>query len=43
VLGVALAFTSFGAFWISFWALIAFFAGGIPAQHLGAVGLYLIS
>ncbi|HVO52825.1 MAG TPA: acetate uptake transporter [Solirubrobacterales bacterium] len=40
----AVAFTSFGAFWISFWALITFFAGDIPAEHLGAaVGLYLIA
>jgi succinate-acetate transporter protein len=40
----ALAFTSYGAFWISFWALITFFAPDIPAEHLGAaVGLYLIS
>jgi succinate-acetate transporter protein len=40
----AVAFTSFGAFWISFWALIAFFAGEIPAEHLGsAVGLYLVA
>ncbi len=40
----AVAFTSFGAFWISFWALLTFFAGDIPAAHLGdAVGLYLIA
>jgi hypothetical protein len=40
----AVAFTSFGAFWISFWALITFFAGDIPAAELGsAVGLYLIA
>jgi succinate-acetate transporter protein len=40
----AVAFTSYGAFWISFWALITFFAPNIPAEHLGAaVGLYLIS
>jgi uncharacterized protein len=40
----ALAFTSYGAFWISFWALITFFAPDIPAEHLGAaVGLYLVS
>src|ERR1700710_362782 len=40
----AVAFTSYGAFWISFWALITFFAPNIPAEPLGAaVGLYLIS
>src|SRR5215469_7172978 len=40
----AVAFTSFGAFWISFWALVTFFAGQIPAEHVGsAVGLYLIA
>jgi succinate-acetate transporter protein len=40
----AVAFTSFGAFWLSFWAFVTFFAGDIPAEHLGsAVGLYLIA
>ena len=40
----AVAFSSFGAFWISFWALITFFADSIPAEHLGAsLGLYLIA
>jgi succinate-acetate transporter protein len=40
----AVAFTSFGAFWVSFWALITFFAPTIPPEHVGAaVGLYLIS
>ena len=40
----AVAFTSFGAFWISYWALVTFFIGEIPAAHVGAaVGLYLIS
>ena len=40
----AVAFCSYGAFWISFWAFVAFFAGDIPAAHLGdAVGLYLIA
>ena len=40
----AVAFTSFGAFWISFWALVTFFAGEIPAEHAGAaIGLYLIA
>src|SRR6476619_4987546 len=28
----AVAFTSFGAFWISFWALVTFFAGEIPTE-----------
>lgn len=40
----AVAFSSFGAFWISFWALVTFFADKIPAEHLGsALGLYLIA
>jgi succinate-acetate transporter protein len=40
----AVAFTSFGAFWISFWALVTFFADKIPAEHLAAaLGLYLIA
>ena len=40
----AVAFTSFGAFWLSFWALVTFFAGEIPAANVGAsVGLYLIA
>jgi len=40
----AVAFTSFGAFWLSFWVLVAFFADKIPAEHLGsALGLYLIA
>src|SRR4051794_37256972 len=40
----AVAFTSFGAFWLSFWALVTFFADKIPAEHLGsALGLYLIA
>ncbi len=40
----AVAFTSFGAFWISFWALVTFFAGEIPAANVGAaLGLYLIA
>jgi succinate-acetate transporter protein len=41
----AVAFTSYGAFWLSFWAFEQFFADGIKnqvtAQH--AVGLYLIT
>jgi hypothetical protein len=40
----AVAFTSFGAFWLSYWALVTFFAGEIPAEHAGdAIGLYLIA
>lgn len=40
----AVAFTSFGAFWLSYWALVTFFIGEIPANEVGAaVGLYLIS
>lgn len=40
----AVAFTSFGAFWISYWALVTFFIGDIPGSEVGAaVGLYLIS
>ena len=40
----AVAFTSFGAFWISFWAFVTFFAGEVPAANVGdAVGLYLIA
>jgi succinate-acetate transporter protein len=40
----AVAFTSYGAFWLSFWALNEFFAKDIPKADLGAaVGLYLIA
>jgi len=36
----AVAFTSFGAFWLSFWAFVTFFEGDIPAANVGdAVGL----
>jgi uncharacterized protein len=39
----ATAFTSYGAFWLSFWAFNQFFAKDVPAAQLGdAVGLYLI-
>jgi uncharacterized protein len=40
----AVAFTSFGAFWLSFWAYGAFFAKEIPnkADAGHAVGLFLI-
>jgi succinate-acetate transporter protein len=40
----AVAFTSFGAFWLSFWAYVQFFAKSVPAADAGhAVGLYLIA
>jgi uncharacterized protein len=40
----AVAFTSYGAFWISFWAFDQFYASSIPAADIGhAVGLYLIA
>ena len=36
----ATAFSSYGAFWVSYWAFVAFFAKGVPDT---AVGLYLIA
>jgi len=37
-----LAFSSFGAFWISFFVLVTFFAPSLPAADAGhAIGLYL--
>src|SRR3954470_5799420 len=40
----ATAFTSYGAFWISFWAFNQFYADKVPANEVGAaVGLYLIA
>jgi succinate-acetate transporter protein len=40
----AVAFTSYGAFWLSFWALEQFFAKDIPkADVASSVGLYLIA
>ena len=40
----AVAFTSYGAFWLSFWAYVQFFADKVPAADAGhAVGLYLIA
>ena len=40
----AVAFTSYGAFWLSFWAFVQFFADKIPTADAGhAVGLYLIA
>jgi succinate-acetate transporter protein len=39
----AVAFSSFGAFWISFWAYVTFFEAKVPVPDQGhAVGLYLI-
>jgi succinate-acetate transporter protein len=40
----ATAFTSYGAFWVSFWLLVHFYAAKIPAADAGhAIGLYLIA
>jgi uncharacterized protein len=40
----AVGFTSFGAFWLSFWAFVEFFEKSVPAKDAGhAVGLYLIA
>ncbi|MFL5828096.1 MAG: acetate uptake transporter [Thermoleophilaceae bacterium] len=40
----AAAFSSFGAFWLSFWALNQFYADKIPAAQAGdAVGLFLLA
>jgi uncharacterized protein len=40
----ATAFSSYGAFWISFWAFVTFFAKDVPTTEVGAaVGLYLIA
>jgi hypothetical protein len=40
----ATAFTSFGAFWLSFWAFVEFFEKQVPKADAGhAVGLYLIA
>jgi succinate-acetate transporter protein len=40
----ALAFSSYGAFWLSFWAYVQFYAAKIPEADAGhAVGLYLIA
>ena len=40
----AVAFCSYGAFWLSFWAFTMFYADKIPAADAGhAVGLYLIA
>jgi uncharacterized protein len=40
----AVAFTSYGAFWLSFWAFVTFFEKDVPKADAGhAVGLYLIA
>jgi len=40
----ATAFTSYGAFWLSFWAFVQFYASKVPEADAGhAVGLYLIA
>ena len=40
----AVAFSSYGAFWISFFVLVQFFVKDIPAKDAGhAIGLYLIA
>src|SRR3954454_7981770 len=43
----AVAFTSYGAFWLSFFAFVTFFEDDLPAKDAGvaghAVGLYLIA
>jgi succinate-acetate transporter protein len=40
----ATAFTSYGAFWLSFWAFVQFFEKAVPEGEAGnAVGLYLIA
>ena len=40
----AVAFTSYGAFWLSFWAFVEFFEKDVPKADAGhAVGLFLIA
>jgi succinate-acetate transporter protein len=40
----AVAFTSYGAFWLSFWAFVQFYADKVPTADTGhAVGLFLIA
>jgi succinate-acetate transporter protein len=40
----AVAFTSFGAFWLSFWAFEQFFSADVPKADVGhGVGLFLIA
>jgi succinate-acetate transporter protein len=40
----ATVFSAYGAFWLSFWAYLTFYADGIPAEYHGvAAGWYLIA
>jgi len=40
----AVAFTSYGAFWLSFWAFEQFYAKSVPEAVVGqAVGVYLVA
>ena len=40
----ATAFTSYGAFWLSFWAFVQFYEKSVPEKVAGhAIGLYLIA
>ena len=40
----ATAFTSYGAFWLSFWAYVVFYAEEVPAQNHGqAAGWFLMA
>jgi uncharacterized protein len=40
----AVAFTSYGAFWLSFWAFVQFYEKSVPPADVGhAVGLFLIA
>jgi succinate-acetate transporter protein len=40
----ATVFTSYGAFWLSFWAYVTFFAAKVPAEEHGtAAGWFLIA
>ena len=40
----ATVFSSYGAFWLSFWAYLTFYAEGVPTENHGvAAGWYLIS
>jgi len=40
----AVAFTSYGAFWLSFWAFVQFYEKDVPKADTGhAVGLFLIA
>jgi succinate-acetate transporter protein len=40
----ATVFSAYGAFWLSFWAYLTFYADGIPKEHHGvAAGWYLIA